>query len=117
MKVIINQLQDGCRRIEWQIRLLSYAIDELEVVIGKITSFSGMGNLEGVLRYNFGQLLEEEELLRQMLLVLDKVLISYTDCENKILSQYEQNQYSFVHKQMGILQISKISSIISRFIS
>lgn len=100
-QVMIAQLQNSADRMERQIRQLSYAEDSLVGVITAMSSMSGMGDIVPQLRRNLADIRQESEILRQMLQVLDKTLQNYISYENRIVSEFEQNSYSFMPRDMG----------------
>ena len=58
------------------------------------------------------QVREEEAVLRQMLQALDKILLNYTGCEDRIINEFEQNVYFFKPRDVGVFQIPKVSDLI-----
>lgn len=111
-QVVIPQLQSGCMQIEQQIRALSYMAEELERAISAISALSGMGNIAMQLRQQLRDMREEEAVLRQMLQVLNKVLMHYVKCENKNIDEFEQNSYSFAMRDVGYFELQSVGSLI-----
>lgn len=111
-QVVIAQLQNGCTQIEQQIRRFSYMTEELEDVISALSAFSGMGDIAMQLRQQQRDIQEEETLLRQMLQVLNKVLMHYIRCENKNVDELEQNHYSFAVRDVGVFELRSVSGLI-----
>lgn len=111
-QVVIPQLQNGCTQIEQQIRALSYMAEELENVISVISSLSGMEDIAVQLRKQLRDIREEETVLRQMLQVLNKVLMHYVKCENNNINEFEQNNYFFAVRDVGIFELQSVSGLI-----
>ena len=111
-QVMIAQLQNSADRMERQIRQLSYAEDSLVGVITAMSSMSGMGDIVPQLRRNLADIRQESEILWQMLQVLDKTLQNYISYENRIVSEFEQNSYSFMPRDMGRFDIPGVSGLI-----
>lgn len=111
-QVVIPQLQDGCTQIEQHIRTLSYMAEELRATITAVSSLSGMGDIARQLRQQMQDIQEEEAYLRQMLQVLNKVLMSYIKCENNNIDEFEQNNYFYTARDMGIFELHRVSSLI-----
>ena len=111
-RVITTQLRDSCRQMERQIRNLSCEEEELERVIMTLSALSGMGNIIPQLQKELRIMQEEEQILRQMLQVLSKVLSHYMNCENRILSEFEQSTFTFHPKDMGMFEIPEGSSLV-----
>lgn len=111
-QVVIAQLQNGCAQIEQQIRTFSYMTEELENVISIMSSLSGMGDIISQLRKQQRDMREEETILRQMLQVLNKVLMHYITCENRNINEFEQNNYSFVIRDVGVFELQRVSGLI-----
>ncbi|MBD5450246.1 MAG: hypothetical protein HDR28_08870 [Lachnospiraceae bacterium] len=111
-KVIIMHLYNSCSQIEQQVRTLSGVVEELESVILTVSALPGTEELVGRLNGDLRDLREEELLLRQMLQVLNKILLNYVNCEDRLINEFEQNIYFFQPKELGVFQIQKVSDLI-----
>lgn len=111
-QVIIMQLYNSCSQIEQQVRTLSGVVEELESIIPTVSALSGTEELVDRLNGDLRDLREEELLLRQMLQVLNKILLNYVNCEDRLINEFEQNIYFFQPKEMGVFQIQKVSDLI-----
>ena len=111
-QVAIGQLQYECNRIEGQVRTLYSLAEELEKVMQSVALIPDMEEIAVRLGKELLRVREEEDVLRQMLQALDKILLNYTGCENRILNEFEQNIYFFKPRDMGIFQIPRVSDLI-----
>ncbi len=111
-QVSIGQLQYECGRIEGQVRTLFSLAEELEKVMQAVAFIPGMENIVIRLGRELVQIQEEETVLRQLLQALDKILLNYTGCEDRIINDFEQNVYFFKPRDVGIFQIPKVSDLI-----
>lgn len=111
-QVTIGQLQYECGRIEGQVRTLFSLAEEMEKVILAAALVPGMEEIAIRLEKELVQVREEENILRQMLQALDKVLINYTGCEDRIINEFEQNVYFFKPRDVGVFQIPKVSDLV-----
>lgn len=109
---MIMYLGNSCHQIEKQVRTLSSVVEELESMIPAISVLPGMQELSGRLTANLEELREEERLLRQMLQVLNKILLNYVSCEDRLINEFEQNIYFFQPKEIGVFQVQKVSDLI-----
>lgn len=100
------------RRIEGQVRTLFSLAEELEKVMQAAAFIPGMENIVIRLGRELVQIQEEETVLRQLLQALDKILLNYTGCEDRIINDFEQNVYFFKPRDVGIFQIPKVSDLI-----
>lgn len=111
-QVIIMQLYNSCSQIEQQVRTLSGVVEELESIIPTVSALTGTEELADRLNGDLRDLCEEELLLRQMLQVLNKILLNYVNCEGRLINEFEQNIYFFQPKELGVFQIQKVSDLI-----
>jgi len=111
-QVIIMQLYNSCSQIEQQVRTLSGVVEELESIIPTVSVLPGAEELADRLNGDLRDLREEELLLRQMLQVLNKILLNYVNCEDRLINEFEQNIYFFQPKELGVFQIQKVSDLI-----
>ena len=111
-QVMTGQLQYECGRIETQVRELFSLAEELEKVRQAAAFVPGMEEIAVRLGKELVQVQEEEMILRQMLQALDKILLNYTGCEDRILNEFEQNIYVFKPRDVGVFQIPKVSDLI-----
>lgn len=111
-QVMIIQLHDSCRQIEQQVRALSGVVEELERVISAVAALDGMEDIATELKKKLADVQEEEVILRQMLQVLNKILLNYVSCESRLINEFEQNTYHFHPRDIGVFQIQKVSDLI-----
>lgn len=111
-QVAIGQLQYECSRIEGQVRTLYSLAEELEKIMQAAAFMPDMEEIADRLGRELVQVREEEAILRQMLQALDKILLNYTGCEDRILNEFEQNVYFFKPRDVGVFQIPKVSDLI-----
>lgn len=111
-QITIGQLQYECSRIEGQVRTIYSLAEELEKVMQAAALMPGMEEIAVRLGKELAQVQKEEVVLRQMLQALDKILLNYAGCEDRILNEFEQNVYSFKPRDVGIFQIPKVSDLI-----
>ncbi|MCM1122694.1 MAG: hypothetical protein NC416_08925 [Eubacterium sp.] len=111
-QVMIVQLYNSCNQIEQQVRTLCSVAEELESIIPAVSILPDTKELVGRLSGDLRDLREEELLLRQMLQVLNKTLLNYVNCEDRLINEFEQNIYFFQPKELGVFQIQKVSDLI-----
>lgn len=111
-QVTMGQLQYECSRIESQVRELFSLAEELEKVMQAAAFIPGMEEITVRLRKELAQVREEENVLLQMLQALDKILLNYAGCEDRILNEFEQNVYFFKPRDVGVFQIPKVSDLV-----
>lgn len=111
-QVIIMQLNNSCSQIEQQVRTLTGIVEELESIIPTVSALPGMEEFADRLNSDLRDLREEELILRQMLQVLNKILLNYVNCEDRLINEFEQNIYFFQPKELGVFQIQKVSDLI-----
>lgn len=111
-QVIIMQLYNSCNQMEQQVRTLSGVVEELESIIPAVSALPGTEELADRLNSDLWDLREEELLLRQMMQVLNKILLNYVNCEDRLINEFEQNIYFFQPKELGVFQIQKVSDLI-----
>ena len=93
-------------------RTLYSLAEELEKVMQSVALIPDMEEIAVRLGKELLRVREEEDVLRQMLQALDKILLNYTGCEDRILNEFEQNIYFFKPRDMGIFQIPRVSDLI-----
>lgn len=111
-QVIIIHLYNSCGQIEKQVRALQGVAQELESIVPAVNALPGMEEIAGRLVGQLEQVREEERLLRQMLQVLNKILLNYVSCEDRLINEFEQNIYFFQPKEIGVFQIQRVSDLI-----
>ena len=111
--ILINQAIQECAHIEKQAAGLSNQVIELEQAIKAIRSLSSME--EPVARLEkLRQEMESEQMgLHQMMWALNKTILNYLSCENRICDNGEQNVALYVRQEIGVNDFSDITKILS----
>lgn len=110
--VMISQLQSNCEQLEQQVRILSFAVGDLSNTISGVASLSGMEEIVRQMRKQLTDMQEEESILRQMLQVLNKVLLNYFHCEDRIINELEADNYYFISRDIGTFEIPSSNRLI-----
>jgi len=111
-QVMISQLQNDCGQLEQQVRNLSFAAEDLEKIISGVTLLSGMEEVGRQLRQQLSDMREEENVLRQLLQALNKILLNYINCEGRVMNELEADNYHYVPRDIGVFMIPGSNGLI-----
>lgn len=111
--IFITQLRDCCWQLEGEVRTLALEIEETENCISSLGSMSGMENVLNRLKQNRDSMQEEQHLLKELLLAMNKILLNYTCCEKRIVDECNRNAISFATRDISFINISRVSKLIS----
>lgn len=73
---------------------------------------SGMEEVVLQMRQQLSEIREEETVLRQMLQVLNKVLLNYINCEGRVVNELEADDYLYVSRSIGSFRIPENNGLI-----
>lgn len=111
--IIVDQAIQDCSRLEKQVSELSGQIIELEQAIKELRSLSYMTEPVARLEHQHSQMDFQYNVLRQMMLALNKTILNYMSCENRICDNGEQNVILYARQEIGINDFSDITKILS----
>lgn len=115
--IITNQAIEDCVQIEQCVSQLVTQNIEAESVVRELGSLSGMGEVLIRLRGELGRMQEETRVLRQMAQGLDRTVLYYQNCENRICENAEQSVIRYVRKEIGMNDFSQISNLLGEVLS
>lgn len=89
LKIKIIQSKDVEHNMRRGLHSIDERISELECVIQQLGSLSGMDGVQAGLRREKGRLEESRRTLDTMIKCLDKTILSYNSCEDRICDNAE----------------------------
>lgn len=110
--IITNQTIQECSQLERQTSELMENILELQQVTNEVRRLSCMEDPVIRLENIYSEIDFEYSVLRQMMSGLNKVILSYMNCENKICDNGEQNVIQYRRQEIGINDFSGIANIL-----
>lgn len=111
--IIVDQAIQDCSRLEKQVSELSGQMMELEQAIRELRNLSYMTELVARLEHQHSQMEIQYNVLKQMMLALNKTILNYMSCENRICDNGEQNVILYARQEIGVNDFSDISKILS----
>jgi type II secretory pathway component GspD/PulD (secretin) len=102
-----------CAGLETQVYDLKNQMCELENVVKSIKGLSGMDDVIERLEKQSSNLEQEYRQLNRMLQALNKILVYYSKCENRILDNGEQSVILYNRKKVGTNDFSGILNILN----
>lgn len=111
--ILINQAIQECNNLEKQISELYDQMVELEQAIRELRNLSCMEEPISKLEHQYSEMDFQHTVLRQMMLGLNKIILDYMNCENRICDNSEQNVTLYTRQEIGINDFSNISNILS----
>lgn len=111
--ILINQAIQDCNNLEKQISELYDQMMELEQAIRELRTLSCMEEPISKLEHQYLEMDFQYAILRQMMLGLNKIILDYMNCENRICDNGEQNVTLYTRQEIGINDLSNISNILS----
>ncbi len=111
--IITNQTIQECSNLEKQASELCDQIIELEQTIKELESLSCMEEPIIRLEYQKSELDFQYTVLKQMMLGLNKIILDYMNCENRICDNGEQNVILYARQEIGVNDFSNISNILN----
>ena len=115
--IITNQAIEDCVQLEQCVSQFVTQNIETETVARELGSLSGMGEVLIRLRGELGRMQEEVRVLRQMMQGLDKTVLYYMNCENRICENTEQGVIRYMRKEIGMNDFSQISNLLGEVLS
>lgn len=110
--VRLDRMCDDCVQLERQMSELNQLNMDLEYAIRALSSLSGMDDLIARLRTQKSCMEAEHIHLGQMAQGLDKIILDYTSCENRICDNGEQSVIRYVRRDIGTNDFGRISGIL-----
>ena len=112
--IITEQTIQEFSRLEEQVSELLACELELEQAVRELRELSGMeGLIEGLMQ-RYLEIEDEFIILNQILLVLNKTILNYLDCENRICSNTEESVIFHTGWEIGTNDFSGISDILNK---
>lgn len=111
--ILINQAIQECAHIEKQAAGLANQVVELEQAIKAVRGLSGMEEPVARLERLRQEMESEQSGLHQMMWALNKTILNYLSCENRICDNGEQNVALYARQEIGVNDFSDITKILS----
>lgn len=111
--IIVDQAIQECSQLEKQVSELFGQMIELEQVIRELRSLSYMEEPIARLEHQYSEIDFQNKVFRQMMLALNKTILNYMNCENRICDNGEQNVILYARQEIGVNDFSDISNILS----
>lgn len=115
--IVTNQAIEDCVQLEQSVSQFMTLNIETESIIRELSSLSGMGDVITRLKGKHGRMQEENRVLRQMMQGLDKTVLYYINCENRICENAEQSMIRYVRREIGMNDLSQISDLLGEVLS
>lgn len=116
-RIVTNQAMEDCIQLEQCVSQLVMQNMEAETVARELGSLSGMGETLIRLRGELGRMQEEGRILRQMMQGLDRTILYYRNCENRICENAEQGVIRYRRKEIVMNDLSKISDLLGEVLA
>lgn len=110
--VIAEQMVQECNHMERETLELSAQGIKLDEAISELKSLSAMGEAVTRLEHLRVQLDTEDMILRQMAQALNKALLYYINCENRVCGNAEQSVVTYAQRKAGMNRFSAIADIL-----
>ena len=111
--IIVDQAIQDCSGLEKQVSELSGQMIELEQAIKELSNLSYMTEPVTRLEHQHSQMEFQYNVLKQMMLALNKTILNYMSCENRICDNGEENVVLYARQEIGVNDFSDISKILS----
>lgn len=115
--IVTSQAIEDCVQLEQCVSQFASENIETESIIRELGSLSGMGEVLTRLKSQHGRMQEENRALKQMMQGLDKAVLYYMNCENRICENAEQGVIRYLRREIGINDFSRISDLLSAVLS
>jgi hypothetical protein len=109
----LEQAAVCCSELESQSRHLRDQIYEVQQVKGNLSGLSGMDNVKRRLDNQISAIENEYYILSQMLQALNKILLNYSKCENRICDNAEQSIIVYQRRDIGDNDFTGLRNIIN----
>jgi len=107
----ISPLIDECAALNEQVYELNNQIIEVEQVIRQLDNLKGLDGFAQTLRARKGKFEENIKVLNQMARVLDKSVLYYLNCENKICENGEQSTVRYHKKEQANNDLNEVADV------
>lgn len=111
--IIVDQVIQDCNQLEKQVSELFMQMMELEQAKKELQSLSYMAELVARLEHQYSQMDYQYNVLRQMMFALNKTILNYLSCENRICDNSEQNVILYRRQEVGVNDFSDIYNILN----
>lgn len=111
--ILTNQTIQVCNQLEKQTYELLELMQELEQITEEVQSLSCMEEPIARLKHQHSEMDSEHTVLKQMLMGLNKIILDYMNCENRICDNGEQNVILYARQEIGNNDFTEISGILN----
>lgn len=112
LKIRIIPSKDVEQNMRRQMYYFDERITELERVIQQLGSLSGMDGAQAALRREKGRLEESRRTLDRMIKCLEKTILSYNSCENRICDNAQQEAVIYRRRIIGLSDLGTVSAML-----
>ena len=112
----INRVIEVGDNLERVLRSLNQEICELESVIRNLARFSCMEEVRYQLRRKLQKMNDEKNNLTQLIKCLDKIVLYYSSCENRIQDYAEQEVIYYQRRDIGVNDLRNVSAMLQNMI-
>lgn len=110
--IITNQTIQECSQLERQTSELMENMLEFQQITNEVRQLSCMEDPVMRLEHIYAEMNSEYSVLRQMMLGLNKIVLSYMSCENRICDNGEQNVMLYRRQEIGVNDFSEIANLL-----
>lgn len=112
LKIRMNQSIDVQQNLGHQLRFLDNQTDELEQVMQQLNGLSGMDGVLMGLRRQRDKIEESRRTLDRMVQCLEKAVLYYNSCEDRICDYAQQEAIIYRRYIIGASSLSNISGLL-----
>lgn len=112
LKIRINPVMDIQRDLRRQLSSLDSEIGELERVLPQLGGLSGMDTVQMGLRRQRDRLEESRRTLNRMLQCIEKTILYYNSCEDRICDFAQQEIIVYRRHKIGVSDLGSISGLL-----
>lgn len=112
LEIRINQTMDVQQNLEHQLRSLDNQIGDMEQVMQRLGGLSGMDGVLMGLRRQKDRLEESRRTLGRMAECLEKTILYYNSCEDRICDYAQQEIILYRRHLIGTSSLSGISGLL-----
>jgi hypothetical protein len=109
----LEQAAVCCNELESQSRQLRDQLYGVQQVKSNLSGLSGMDNVRRSLDNQISAIENEYYILSQMLQTLNKILLNYSKCENRICDNAEQSIIVYQRREIGNNDFTGLRNIIN----
>jgi len=112
LKIRISQVIDVQQNLKQQLGRLNNEIGDMEQVMQQLNGLSGMDEVQMALRRRRDQLEESYRTLNRMIQCIEKAVLYYSSCEERICDNAQQEIIVYRRHRIGISNLSNISGLL-----